>query len=85
MKLTYEHCPPLALVLHTAMFLPHQRVRRLEHEAVDVVALLKVCLLLRTLLLVKVSLDEGDLDVSELDVQVFGVDLLETGGVLGRT
>jgi hypothetical protein len=50
------------------MFLPRQRVWRFEHKAVDVVALLKVRLLLWTVLLVKVRLDEGDLDIGELGV-----------------
>ena len=74
---TCEHTPPLALLLHPAVLLARQRVRCLEHEAVDVVALLEVCLLLRRLLLLEVGLDERDLDVGKLAVQVFGVYLWE--------
>lgn len=62
---TCEDGPSLALLLHAAMFLPRQRVRRLEHKADDVVALLKVCLLLGRLLLVEVGLDKRHLDVGE--------------------
>lgn len=72
---TCEHSPPLALLFHTAVLLPRQRVRRLEHEAADVVALLEVGLLLWRLLLLEVRLDEGHLDVGELVVQVFRVHL----------
>lgn len=75
---TCEHTPPLALLLHPAVLLARQRVRRLEDKAVDVVALLKVGLLLRRLLLLKVRLDERHLDVGELGVQVFGVYLRES-------
>lgn len=57
------------------MLLARQRVRRLEDEAADVVALLEVGLLLRRLLLLEVGLDEGHLDVGELGVQVFRVHL----------
>lgn len=72
---TYEDGPPLALLLHPAVLLPRQRVRRLEHEAADVVALLKVRLLLWRFLLLEVGLDKGHLDVGKLGVKVFGVDL----------
>ena len=65
---TFEHSPPLALLLHSSVFLSVQRVRRLEHKLVDVVALLKVCLLLWSLLLLEVGLDEGDLDVGKLGI-----------------
>ncbi len=70
---TCEHNPPLALLLHPAMFFAWQRVRRLEHEAADVVALLKVSLLLWRLFLIEVRLDKRHLDVGELRVQFFGV------------
>lgn len=74
---TCEHGPLLALLLHPAVFFARQRVRRLEHKVVDVVALLEVSLLLRGLLLLEVRLDKSHLYVGELGVQVFGVDLRE--------
>lgn len=72
---TCEHGPPLALLIHTTVLLARQRVRRLEHEAADVVALLEVGLLLRRFLLLEVRLDKSHLDVGELGVQVFRVHL----------
>ncbi len=55
------------------MLFARQRVRRLEHKAADVVALLKVRLLLGRLLVLEVRLDERHLDVGELGVQVFRI------------
>lgn len=72
---TCEHDPPLALLLHASMFFARQRVRRLEHEAVDVVALLKVGLLFWCLFLLEVRFDKRHLYVGELGVQVFGINL----------
>ena len=65
---TFEHSPPLALLLHSSVFLSAQRVRRLKHKLDDVVALLKVCLLLWSLFLLEVGLDKGDLDVGKLGI-----------------
>lgn len=50
------------------MLLARQRVRRLEDEAADVVALLEIGLLLWRFLLFKVWLDKGHLDVGKLGV-----------------
>ena len=55
------------------MFFTRQCVRRLKHKAVDVMAFLKVSLLLWRLLLIKVRLDKCHLDIGKLGVQVFGV------------
>lgn len=74
-KVTCEHSPPFALLFHATVLLARQCVRRLEHEAADVVALLEVGLLFWRLLLLKVWLDKGHLDVGELGVQVFRVHL----------
>lgn len=57
------------------MLFAGQCVRRLEDEAADVVALLKVGLLFWRLLLFKVRLDKGYLDIGKLGVQVFRVHL----------
>ena len=57
------------------MLFARQRVRRLEHEAADVVAFLEVRFLLRRLLLLKVRLDKRHLDVRKLVVQVLGIHL----------
>lgn len=78
---TFENDPPLALLLYTTVFFARQRVRSLEHKVVDVVALLKVSLLLRCLLFLEVRLDKCHLDVGELGVQVFGVYLWELNHV----
>ena len=77
---TCKHNPPLALLLHPAMFFARQRVRCLEYKAVDVVAFLKVCLLLWRLLLLEVRLDKRHLNVGKLWVQLFGVNLWESDG-----
>lgn len=74
---TCQHGPPLALLLHPAMLFARQCVWCLKHKAADVVALLKVRLLLWCLLLFKVRLDKGHLDIGKLGVQIFGVDLWE--------
>lgn len=72
---TCEDDPSFALLLYATMFLSRQRVRCLKHKAIDVVALLKVCLLLWGLLLIEVGLDECHLDIGEPGVQLFGVHL----------